>query len=454
MNGSLQENKNAPLTQGHIGRTLLLFALPLIAASVLQALYGAADVFVVGQFSTSADVSAVSVSSNIMHTITTFVIALCNGGTLMIGQYVGAQDHEKAARSIGALIIVALLISVFITGLVFLFPDVIISLVNMPAEAVSAGKDYLLICAAGIPLVVGYNAVSSLLRGFGDSKTPLLFVAIACVVNIVADIVLVKGFAMGAMGAAIATSGSQGLAFLFALLYLKKRGLPFSFKVKEHVRFDGFLIKRLLRFGMPLAVNYTLISLSFLIITAIVNEMGLIASAAVGVADKITMFILLVPSAMANAVSAMVAQNIGAERLDRAKQTMFTGIGLSLIFAVISFTLSQWQPEALIRAFTKDADVIATAVPYLRGFSYDCFIVSFVFNMNAFFNGCGKPLFTMMHNLLTSFLVRIPISYIVSRTAGASLLGVGLAVPAASLVSLSLCVLYYWRNKHTLGRNM
>lgn len=295
------------LTKGKISTTLLKFAIPVLFASLLQALYGAADLFVVGQFSDSAAVSAVAIGSQVMQTITGIILGISMGGTVLIGRRIGEKNAEGTAKAIGSLSILFILFAIILTPLMFLATNSAISLMHTPLEAISFTRQYIIICSLGIPFIIGYNAVSGIFRGLGDSKTPVYFVLIACIVNIIVDVVLVGVLKFGAIGAAIATISSQAISFIISLIYMIKKG--FSFEInKKHFKLDKESVKYILIVGFPLALQDALVNISFLIITAVINTMGLVASAAVGVVEKIIIFAMLPPTAFGSAVSAMTAQ--------------------------------------------------------------------------------------------------------------------------------------------------
>lgn len=438
------------LTEGKIGPTLLRFALPFMLANLLQALYGAADLFVVGQFADSAAVSAVSTGSQIMQFITYLVLGFSMGGTVLIGNCIGAKDDDGAAKAIGTLAVTFAAAAVVLTGAMLFLYKPAVALMNTPAEAVEYAQQYVFICTLGIPFIIGYNVVSGIFRGMGDSKTPVYFIAIACVVNIVADVVLVKFFHMGAAGAAIATSVSQAISFICSLIYMARKGFSFKF-TKLHIRIDKYSLSRICRVGLPIAIQDSLTTVSFMIITAIINGMGLVASASVGVVEKIIGFAMLPPAAFSSAVATMTSQNIGAGKPERAYSAMKFGILYSLVFGVAVFAYANILPETLTGIFSNDADVIASAASYLRSYSFDCVLVSFVFSMNAYFTGSGRAVISMAHSIVATFLVRIPLSYLFSRMETRSLFEMGIAAPAATVLSVLVCVFFLIRIRKREG---
>lgn len=429
------------LVEGKILPTLLAFSGPFLLASILQALYGAVDLLVVGQFADSARVSAVAIGGQVMQTITGIVLGISTGGTVVIGQYIGAKKKRAAAFAVGNLTALFLAIGIILTVVMLLFVRPVTAVMQTPQEAVSHTIRYIRICACGIPFIVGYNGVSGVFRGFGDSKTPLYFVALACAVNVGLDFLLVAGFHMGASGAALATVVAQGSSFCAAILYMVKKGLPVEFK-KHYIGFHGGQAVRILKIGSPIAVQDALVNVSFLIITAIINTMGLVASAAVGIDEKIIVFAMLVPTSFASAVAVMTAQNVGAGKMERAKQSLWTGVGLAFIFGVLVWGYCQLAPETLTALFSRDGEVIYQAGLYLRHYTIDCMLVAFIFCVNAFFSGCGYSLFSLIHSMLATFGVRVPVSWILSRMPGITLLEMGYVPPLASCLSIILCLFY------------
>lgn len=436
------------LITGRISTTLLRFAIPYLISSFLQALYGAADLYVVGQFAGAAAVSAVATGSQVMMTITGIILGLSMGGTVRIGNCIGAKNPTEAANSVGSLTFLLVLCALVLTPLFFFGSGLAVGWMQTPVEAVAQTLEYLKICSLGIPFIIGYNAVSGIFRGLGDSKTPMVFIAIACVCNIGLDFCLVGGFHLAAAGAAWATILAQGISFLLSLVYLWKRGFPFPFSRRCFFP-RRQTVQGILKVGVPLALQDSLVHISFLLITAIINTLGVVASAAVGVVEKIIGFAMLPPGAFSGAIAAMVAQNVGAGEHRRAQRILMYGILYSLVCGVLVFAAAQWWPEAITGVFSKDAAVVTAAADYFGSYALDCILVSFVFCINGYLNGCGNSVFTMTHSLAATFLVRIPLSYALHFISSAEhLYPMGFAAPAASLVSILLCCWYFlWRRK-------
>lgn len=434
------------LLEGKIGSALLKFAAPFLLASFLQALYGAVDLFVVGQYAGSAAVSAVAIGSQVMQTITGIILGISTGGTVLIARRIGEKRPEHAARAVGTLAILFGLLACILVPVMLLFHHQAVALMETPVEAISYARTYLFICSCGIPFIVGYNAVSGIFRGIGDSKTPVYFIVIACVVNIIGDFLLAGWLKMGVAGAAIATVGAQMVSFLSFLIYMRTKGLPFAFGHKN-LRLNREDAIFILKVGFPLALQDALVNISFLTITAIVNTLGLIASAAVGIVEKVMGFAFLPAGAFASAVATMSAQNIGAGNLKRARSSYYYGVLYALIFGIFVCVFVQFFPEILPGIFSKDKAVIVAAGQYMRSYTIDCILVSFVFCTNSYFSGHGKSIISFVHSMIATFGVRIPATYFLSKYATNSLYVMGLAAPAASLISIMIC-LFFLRSLH------
>ena len=436
----MKETQN--FTKGNILTSLVRFALPVLAALFLQTMYGAVDMLVVGQFATAADVSAVSTGSWLMQLITSFVVGIAMGTTVLLGRRLGEGKPEEAGKIIGASIVLFTIIGVVITFFMELCAVPVAQIMRTPIEAFDATVLYVRICSAGSVFIVAYNVLGSIFRGIGDSRMPLVTVAIACVFNIAGDFLLVGVFGMATAGAAIATVLAQALSVIISVLIIRRQKLPFTFR-RTDIVFDRKRMGSVFRLGLPIAFQDLLVSISFLAITAIVNSLGVIPSAGVGVAEKLCGFIMLVPSAFNQSMSAFVAQNMGAGRMDRAKRALLCRIGMSLVVGVFMAWLSFFHGDLLAGLFARDEAVIAAAADYLKAYAIDCLLVSVMFCMIGYFNGCGKTLFVMLQGIAGAFGVRIPVSLIMSRIKPVSLFKVGLATPCSSVVQIILCVGYF-----------
>ena len=434
--------RNDNFIEGPILAPLLRFTFPVLLALLLQAMYGAVDLMVVGRFGQPADVSAVSTGSQVMQTVTSLVTGLAMGATVLLGQKLGQGRPEEGGEVLGSAIALFTAVALALTAAMLGAASPMARLMQAPAEAFAQTVTYVRVCSGGAVFIVAYNVLGAMFRGIGDSKTPLLTVAIACAVNITGDLLLVGACRMGVAGAALATVLAQAVSVGLSLLFTRRKGLPFSFS-RRFIRFHPRHTGRILRLGVPVALQDVLVSFSFLAIAAIVNSLGVIASAGVGVAEKLCGFIMLVPSAFGQSLSAFVAQNTGAERPDRAKRAMLYGMGSSLCCGIVLAWLSFFHGDLLSGLFARDAEVIRAAADYLRAYAIDTLLTSILFCFIGYFNGRGCTAFVMAQGIAGAFLVRIPVSLAMSRMEPVSLFRVGLATPCSTVVQIALFLGYY-----------
>jgi putative MATE family efflux protein len=434
---------NNDLTQGKIFPCLVRFALPVLLALFLQAMYGAVDLQVVGKFGQAADLSAVSTGSQIMQSITVVITGLSMGVTILVGQRMGERQPQEAGRAIGSGICLFGVVALLVTGAMLAAAGPLARLMQAPQAAFDQTVTYLRICSAGTVFIVAYNVLGSIFRGIGDSNMPLITVAIACGLNIGGDLLLVGALGMGVAGAALATVFAQAVSVAISLAVIRRRRLPFSL-TRAHLRWDGGLVKKILLLGAPIALQDLLVSISFLVILAIVNALGLVASAAIGVAEKLCAFIMLVPSAFMQSMSAFVAQNIGAGREDRARRALLYGIASSLLVGLVMAYVAFFHGQLLCTIFADDGAVIAAAADYLKAYAIDCLLTCFLFCFMGYFNGHGRTVFVMLQGIAGAFCVRIPVAYLMSRGSQVSLFHVGLATPASTVVQIALCLGYFF----------
>ncbi|MBQ9061808.1 MAG: MATE family efflux transporter [Eubacterium sp.] len=442
-----KEKKVVNFTEGKIVGPLLRFALPVMFALFLQSMYGAVDLFVVGHFAESADVSAVSTGSQVILTLNSLIIGLSMGITIVLGQQIGRGEAEKGGETIGSGIAMFAVVGLILTAAMAAFAAPFATALQAPPEAFDQTVAYVRICGAGCIVITAYNLIGSIFRGLGDSVTPLIAVLIACVVNIAGDLFLVAGLHMGSAGAAIATVGAQAVSVILSLLIISRKQLPFTFS-RRQIRFNRKIISHIFRLGAPVALQDTLVGFSFLFILAVINSIGLIASAGVGVAEKVCAFVMLVPSAFMQSMSAFVAQNVGAGKYHRAQRSLRYGIMVSLAFGVLMFYLVFFHGMTLGGIFSKDTEVVSAGVEYLKAYGIDCLLTAFLFCFIGFFNGFGLTRFVMVQGLVGAFLIRVPGSFLLSKVQPVSLFRIGLAIPASTVVQIILCfVCMHWLKK-------
>ena len=433
--------EKSDFTQGSILKKLIPFMIPILGALVLQAAYGAVDLLVVGRFGSTAGLSAVSTGSQILNLVTFVITQLAMGITVLIARYIGEKSTGQIGQLLGGAVTVFAIVSAVLFVVMVFFAKPLAVLMQAPQEAISLTTVYVRICGGGIFFIVAYNVLAAIFRGLGDSRSPLIFVAVACVVNIIGDLILVAGFHLDAAGAAIATVAAQAVSVVLAIVLLKKKDLKFGIQKKDF-RING-QCKRFLKVGLPLALQEFLTQMSFLALCAFVNKLGLEASSGYGVACKIVNFAMLVPSSLMQSMASFVSQNVGAGKPDRAKKSMFTGMGLGVIVGVVVFICVRCFGDVLTSVFTTDTAVIQKGTEYLRGFAPETIVTAVLFSMVGFFNGYEKTVWVMIQGLVQTLLVRLPLAYVMSIQPHASLTKIGLAAPVATCFGIVLNVIFY-----------
>ena len=434
-------SNTADFTQGSILKKLCRFMLPVLGALILQAAYGAVDLLVVGRFGSTSGLSAVSTGSQVLNLVTFVVTQLAMGVTVLIARYIGEKREKEIGAVLGGAAVVFTILAGCLFVLLVLFARPISVLMQAPQEALALTTSYVRICGCGILFIVAYNVLSAVFRGLGDSRSPLLFVLVACLVNVAGDLVLVAGLHLDAAGAALATVLAQAVSVVCALVILRRKKLPFTFR-KSDVRINE-QCRRFLAIGLPLALQEFLTQLSFLALCAFVNRLGLAASSGYGVASKIVSFVMLVPSALMQSMASFVAQNIGAGNVKRAKKSMFTGIAVGVAFGIVMFALVLRKGDVLAGLFSTDAEVVRRGFEYLRGFAPETIVTAVLFSMVGYFNGSNQTLWVMIQGLIQTLLVRLPLAYYMSIQPNASLTKIGMSAPVATVVGIVLNIGFF-----------
>lgn len=442
------------LTHGSVLKTLLSFSLPFLLSYFLQTLYGMADLFIVGQFNGVESTTAVSIGSQVMHMLTVMIVGLAMGSTVTIGKAIGAGKREDASAAIGNTVTLFMGLSVVITVVLLLAVRPIVSLMSTPEEAVDGTVMYLTICFIGVPFITAYNIISSIFRGMGDSRSPMYFIAIACGANIVLDYLFIGAMKLGPAGAALGTTLSQSISVMVSLWIILRKQTGLSLK-KAHFQPKRSVMSSLLKVGLPVAFQDGFIQISFIVITVIANLRGLNDAAAVGIVEKLISFLFLVPSSMLSAVSALAAQNIGAGKQDRAKQTLRYAIMLSVSYGVLAVIVMQLSAETFVGLFSTETEVIHLGGQYMRGYIWDCVLASIHFCFSGYFCACGLSGFSFLHNSISIVCARIPLAYLASRLFTDTLFPMGLATTAGSSVSVVICIgVFIWMQRKEKKQNM
>ena len=430
------------LTTGSVFKNIVFFSLPYLLSYFLQTLYGMADLFIIGQFEGTASTTAVSIGSQVMHMLTVMIVGLAMGSTVSIGQSVGAYDKKRAAVHIGNTVTLFLSLSVVLTVVLVLLVHPIVNIMSTPTEAVSGTVAYLTICFIGIPFITAYNVISSIFRGLGDSKSPMYFIAVACVANIGLDYLFMGAMRMGPAGAALGTTLAQAISVVFALVVILRRESGISVD-KSHFKPKKPVLGNILKIGVPIAVQDGLIQVAFVAITIIANRRGLTDAAAVGIVEKIISFVFLVPSSLLSTVSALGAQNIGAHKPERAVATLRYAICIAVGFGLIVSGLVQVVAEPVVGLFTSDSAVQMAGGQYFRGYIWDCIFAGIHFSFSGYFCACEKSVLSFLHNIIAIALVRLPGVYLTSKLFPTTLFPMGLATATGSLLSVIICVIAF-----------
>ena len=431
------------LTSGSVLKNIAYFSLPYFLSYFLQTLYGMADLFIIGQYEGAASTTAVSVGSQIMHMITVMIVGLAMGTTVCIGQSIGAKDRKRASSVVGNTVVLFIIASIILAGILLLFVQPIVSVMSTPTEAVEGTIRYLIICFLGIPMITAYNVISSIFRGLGDSKTPMYFIAVACLCNIGLDYLFIGGMNMGPAGAALGTTLAQTISVILALAtILCKKNLGISVKLADLKPIPA-VMGQIVRIGFPIALQDGFIQIAFLIITVIANRRGLSAAAAVGIVEKIISFVFLVPSSMLSTVSALGAQNVGAGQHKRASDTLRYAIMITVIYGLIISLAVQFIGGNIVGLFTSDSTVTFMGEQYIHGYIWDCIFAGIHFSFSGYFCAYGRSEISFLHNIIAILCVRIPGVYLTSLWFPNTLFPMGLATATGSLLSVIVCLIAY-----------
>ena len=435
------------LTSGSVWKNIVYFSLPYLLSYFLQTLYGMADLFIVGQFDGVASTTAVSIGSQVMHMLTVMIVGLAMGTTVNIGRAVGARDSQKVSKVVGNTTVLFVGVSVVLAVVLLVLVQPIVRVMSTPAEAVEGTVRYLTICFIGIPFITAYNVIASIFRGLGDSKSPMYFIAVACVANIALDYLFIGALHMGPAGAALGTTLSQTISVAVSLLVILKKKTRISVK-RADFRPERVTMGQVLKIGVPIAAQDGFIQVAFIIITIIANRRGLSVAAAVGIVEKIISFLFLVPSSMLSTVSALGAQNMGAGKYERADQILRYAMGITVGFGLIVSLLIQIIAGPVVGLFTTDATVILLGAQYIRGYIWDCIFAGVHFSFSGYFCAYGKSEISFVHNLIAILCVRIPGVYLTSKIFPDTLFPMGLATATGSLLSVIICMIAFdWLKK-------
>ena len=430
------------LVTENVGKTVMRFSLPYLCSYFLQTLYGMVDLYIIGLFCGVESTTAVSIGSQVMHMITVMIVGLAMGTTVVIGHATGGGDKKKASRAIGNTVILFMVVAVALAVILIFIRTPIVKVMSTPDEAVDGTLSYLLICFIGIPAITAYNIISSIFRGLGDSKSPMYFIAIACVVNIALDWLFIGPLSMGPSGAALATVSAQTFSVIIALIFIKKKDTGISVKAAD-LKPDKETMGEIVKIGIPIALQDGFVQIAFLVLTVIANQRGLNDAAAVGIVEKLISLMFLVPSSMLSTVSALGAQNIGAGREDRARKVLYYALAIAVSWGVLMVIIMQINADFFVGLFTTSEEVAALGGQYMRGYVFDCICAGIHFSFSGYFCAYGKSGYSFLHNCCSILLGRIPLAYLASVNFPDTLLPMGLATSAGSAISVIICIVLY-----------
>lgn len=434
-------NDGHNLTEGNVFQVLLRFSIPFVAANIIQALYGAVDLLVIGKYCSPESVAAVSTGTQVTQIITSMITGLTLGGTILVGKYTGMGDAKEVKKTIGTTLTVFSAAALLLTALMLIFVNPILRLLRTPEQSFVHARTYVMICSCGIFFICGYNAISAILRGYGDSKRPMMFITLSCVLNVIGDVVLVKYAGLGVAGVALATIGAQGISMICAVCYLNKKKFIFTFRL-ENFRIDRDRLSELAKVGIPISLQECMVRLSFLYLTSVTNRLGIYAAAAVGIASKYDVFAMLPATSIANALAAVTAQNYGAGKPERARASLGAGLGFAFTASALFWLWAQISPETMIGIFSDDPAIIQAGIPFFKSCSYDYLAVSFVFCLNGYLNGRSKTIFTMISCCFGALALRMPFIYVVYTYWPENLYRIGMIAPAVSGFMAAYTLIY------------
>ncbi|WP_291573768.1 MATE family efflux transporter [Clostridium sp. UBA4548] len=436
------------MTRGSEAKLIFYFALPMLVGNVFQQLYNTVDSIIVGKFLGKDALAAVGTSFPIIFLLISLIMGVTMGSTILISQYFGAKDMDKVKKTIDTAYITLFFASIFITILGLIIGGPILRLINVPEEIFAQSKEYLDITFIGLIGMFGYNSVSAILRGLGDSKTPVYFLIISSVINIVLDLLFILEFNMGVGGAAWATIISQAISFVLAVIYLNRRHKVFKINIR-HLEFDKAILKDSIRIGLPSGIQQMVFSFGMMMLQGLINGFGGNTMAAYAAASKIDSFASMPIMNFGAAISTFVGQNIGANKPERVKKGLNTTLIMSTVMSIGIALILILFAKPLVEIFTNEPQVVVEGANYINIVAPFYFVVGAMFIINGVHRGAGEAIFPMIISILSLWLIRLPIAYILSSFLGSN--GIWWSIPAGWTFGAIATVIYYrsgkWKNK-------
>lgn len=436
------------LTQGSVTRLLLIFAFPLLCSNLLQTFYNMVDMIVIGQFVGREGLSAVSIGGDVLHFLTFLVMGFSNAGQVILSQYIGAGNRDRIRGTIGTMFTVTFISAVGLTIVCYVGLDAFLHAMNTPAECFDYARQYGLTCVLGLVFIYGYNLVSAILRGMGDSKHPFIFIAVATVVNLVLDLVFVAGLGMGPFGAALATVIGQGVSFLWAIFYLYRHKESFGFDFKPaSFKPDPEVLPKLIRLGLPMILQSAAINFSMLFVNSYINSYGVVASAVTGVGNKLGSITAVVTNALSTAGSSMVGQNLGAEKYHRVPKIIGVSMVIDLAFAALLSFLTICFPRTIFGLFNSDPQVLDMSMTYIpvAVLLYVGFAMRSPFF--ALINGSGNAKLNLIVGLLDGVICRVGLAMLMGLAMGMGIMGFWLGNAFAGYMPFLIGGVYFLTGK-------
>ncbi len=436
------------LTQGSVTRLLLIFAFPLLCSNLLQTVYNMVDMIVIGQFVGREGLSAVSIGGDVLHFLTFLVMGFSNAGQVILSQYIGAGNRDRIRGTIGTMFTVTFISAVGLTIVCYVGLDAFLHAMNTPAECFDYARQYGLTCVLGLVFIYGYNLVSAILRGMGDSKHPFIFIAVATVVNLVLDLVFVAGLGMGPFGAALATVIGQGVSFLWAIFYLYRHKESFGFDFKPaSFKPDPEVLPKLIRLGLPMILQSAAINFSMLFVNSYINSYGVVASAVTGVGNKLGSITAVVTNALSTAGSSMVGQNLGAEKYHRVPKIIGVSMVIDLAFAALLSFLTICFPRTIFGLFNSDPQVLDMSMTYIpvAVLLYVGFAMRSPFL--ALINGSGNAKLNLIVGLLDGVICRVGLAMLMGLAMGMGIMGFWLGNAFAGYMPFLIGGVYFLTGK-------
>ena len=436
------------LTQGSVTRLLLIFAFPLLCSNLLQTVYNMVDMIVIGQFVGREGLSAVSIGGDVLHFLTFLVMGFSNAGQVILSQYIGAGNRDRIRGTIGTMFTVTFISAVGLTIVCYFGLDAFLTAMNTPAECFDYARQYGMTCVLGLVFIYGYNLVSAILRGMGDSKHPFIFIAVATVVNLVLDLVFVAGLGMGPFGAALATVIGQGVSFLWAIFYLYRHKESFGFDFKPaSFKPDPEVLPKLIKLGLPMILQSAAINFSMLFVNSYINSYGVVASAVTGVGNKLGSITAVVTNALSTAGSSMVGQNLGAEKYHRVPKIIGVSMVIDLTFAALLSFLTICFPRTIFGLFNSDPQVLDMAMTYIpvAVLLYVGFAMRSPFF--ALINGSGNAKLNLIVGLLDGVICRVGLAMLMGLALGMGIMGFWLGNAFAGYMPFLIGGVYFLTGK-------